>query len=140
MKIMKWEKFNESNNNIVFELKITTQYIGVENNVILDDFTLSEYIEYKQGVLPKEIDEIFREKAIEAIGVYYEIEDEQLHVSTDYNGAEEYLDLDQDIDYDDDELFDMAFTEIGIEWVVVPANDYTKKKSENIILKNKYNI
>ena len=144
MKIMNWSKFNESNESNEsndFELKVTTIFVGVEEYIPIDDFSMDDYIEYKKtNTLPLDKENEFKELTINDLGLEYTIEDNSLNVSTNYIGTEINVELDADVEYNDDELFELAYIEMGVDFEIVPANDYTEKKYNDIIKKNKYKI
>ena len=135
MKILKnWELFTENNYDNIPEyvLKVETQFVGTEELIEMDvDFTYQDYVKYKNNEMPQFLYEQFENQAIEHFGLEWEIDGDELVITTQYIGDEERV-YDEDLEeYDEDELRNMAIDGMELGWEIVENKehpDYEKRK------------
>ena len=148
--IKNWKMFTESYDDIAeYILVISTKYIGSDQYIDLFDFDDNDYDQYKKDKMSYQEEEMYMQQAIEEIGLSWEIDEEndELIVTTNSIGVEEYVQLDgnpYDIDdegfddftyedeYSEDDLENMAIDAIGVDWSIIPNEDhpnYQKKMS-----------
>ena len=128
MKTLKnWKLFTENNEEEVSEflLKISTQYVGDEQTIELDyDFDYDDFVKYKNDEQSQQMNDDFMQQAIDEYGLEWEIEDNELVITTGYIGQEERVE-DEDLDiYSEDELKWVAIENMGIDWEIIENEDY----------------
>ena len=130
MKLLKnWKLFTENNHDDIPEylLEVSTQFVGTEELIEMDvDFTYEDYVKYKNGEIPQFLYDQLENQAIEHFGLDWEIDGDELVITTQYIGEEERVYDDDLEDYDDDILKDMAIEGIGISWEIVENKEHPK--------------
>ena len=122
-----WKLFTEnySDNEPEYLLRINTQYVGDEEDIELDyDFDYDDYMKYKNDEQSEEMNNDFMQQAIDKYGLEWEIEDNELVITTRYVGQEERVE-DEDLeDYSEEDLMWMAIESMGIDWEIVPNKEH----------------
>jgi hypothetical protein len=153
--ITKLKLYTESHKYIPeYILVIQTHFIGSDQIIDLYDFTDAEYDRYKADKMNYREEKEIMQMAIDEIGLVWDIEDDELVITTNSIGEEERVQLvnpydeedeeeefhafDYRDEYSDDDLEDMAIVNMGIEWEIIPNKkhpDYKKKQKSK-----KFNI
>jgi len=151
--IKNWKMFTESYDDITeYILVISTKYVGSDQYIDLFDFDDNDYKQYKNDKMPYQEEEMYKQQAIEEIGVSWVIENDELIVTTNNMGEEETVQLDNPYDIDDeefddfsyedeyseDELENMAIDAIGIDWSIIPNDEHPNYQKK--VTRKKFNL
>ena len=138
--IKNWKLFTETWSEPEYLLKIETQFSGSDKYINLSDFTDYDYDRYKANKLNYKEELEYTEIAIEEFGISWEIDGDELVITTIFIGVEERIDLDNPYDpeeepeeydnvdyydiYTDSDLEEMAIDNIGISWEIIPNKEH----------------